>query len=374
MRLLRPALVGELSGQPLGKLAGWLGLNSAAWLLALVGLSLCSAPPAVASEPPAYQTRSILLLQPEPLIAARVNSADELAGYLLALGEAAAAALASENPAPAGGFLVAAVRPGQQARIWLDLQPALPGETAARLTAALQAVEPMAVRRGTVLLALNASLWGGVGSTEHPHPAEWRVAAQERSGPIDVEQLVDQVWPTAATATTPAGFVLQPLEETDGSILRPQDWHFRSAGTTSSWAWSISEDEPRNGGYSTGLRIQLLVGVSARTGQSRQDFVEQFLERTRRSAEVIQDCEVEALKGFRRRCLEVLQPPSAEGQSAFRVLYTLTWFEQLDLVAVATFGSPPEHWDDVAEARQMMSEVVLIGPNFGREETEGDSP
>lgn len=56
----------------------------------------------------------------------------------------------------------------------------------------------------------------------------------------------------------PDGYVLQPLDPTDGKIARPKGWFYKSEGTASGWLWTISAEGPSKGIYETGLRMQLL--------------------------------------------------------------------------------------------------------------------
>ena len=48
----------------------------------------------------------------------------------------------------------------------------------------------------------------------------------------------------ARANSVPEGYVLQPLKETDGSILKPEDWYFDSQGTRSGWTWNFSKGNP----------------------------------------------------------------------------------------------------------------------------------
>lgn len=165
----------------------------------------------------------------------------------------------------------------------------------------------------------------------------------------------------------PDGFVLQPLVETDGQIARPKDWFFSSQGTPSGWLWTLSKEDPAKGPYKTGLRIQLLAGVAQGTGKSREQFVQTFIAGKRSTSQVVRTCPASEIGDFHRQCLEVLepaQPPSAKGQ--FRVLYSLMWGKELDMVVVSTFGAPPQDWQAVAPIADAMAAFRIIGPRFGQ--------
>ena len=167
---------------------------------------------------------------------------------------------------------------------------------------------------------------------------------------------------------TPEGYVIQKLEETDGSILRPKDWNFESSGTPSGWTWCISKDKPINGAYETGVRIQLLIGVAEGTGKSREQFVSEALGAKASVAhEVIRNCEPVDMGTFVRQCLEVVEETSFRGENVkFRVLYSAMWFKEMDMVALSIFGSPREEWASVSEVSDRMAQFTLIGPRFGK--------
>jgi hypothetical protein len=54
------------------------------------------------------------------------------------------------------------------------------------------------------------------------------------------------------------GYVLRPLDPTDGKIARPKGWFYKSKGIASGWLCTISAKDPSRGIYETGLRMQLL--------------------------------------------------------------------------------------------------------------------
>jgi hypothetical protein len=140
----------------------------------------------------------VVLLQPGDVIEQRVQGgADALADYVRRLGEASARAVKA-HPAqiPSAGFIVVAARPGGQVHAWLDFKPALMRETAIDLDKAVQAAAPLSVKSGDVVFALRVGLWGSrEPSTHAPAPQEWRDAAAQAGRKLDVEALVDRVWP-----------------------------------------------------------------------------------------------------------------------------------------------------------------------------------
>ena len=164
--------------------------------LAILSIALVSLS-AVAATP--YKTESIMLLQPDSVLKERVQSTQSFADYIKASQSAAETTLSSEAPTPSSGFIIFAVRPGSQSRVWFDFNPELPVETTNRLRTAIQAVPAVPVKGGTVVFALRTTLWGAPSARGFPNPSEWSNAMKGRSEPMEVGDLVDKfVWPTEA--------------------------------------------------------------------------------------------------------------------------------------------------------------------------------
>lgn len=158
------------------------------WLL--VPVLLMS--PAQAKEP--FRQASIVLLQPGFLLEKRVT-VEELSDYIKRLNAEAARVVAGfSDHTPRAGSIVFAVRPDGSRKVWLDLKPPLPQENATELRAKLETASPCAVREGTVVAAVNVSLWGGTAETRPmPMPEEWRAAITDEG--VEVTKLVDSLWP-----------------------------------------------------------------------------------------------------------------------------------------------------------------------------------
>jgi hypothetical protein len=172
--------------------------------------------------------------------------------------------------------------------------------------------------------------------------------------------------PDSYGLVVPQGYVLQILGTTDGRIAMPKNWFYSNYGTPSGWVWTFSAQDPKAGEYETGLRIQMFVQVAEQLKRSRESFATGFLEQRRKSAHVLKDCPVQDFGSFKRQCLEVLEDiAEPSGKKPFHILYTVMWLKDMDIVAVSTFGAPPEKWDAVADITKVMSEFILIGKNPG---------
>jgi len=144
------------------------------------------------------EQHDIVLLQPGTLIEKRVDGgADAMADYLKRLGEAATTAM-RDNPQqiPSAGFIVVALRPEGKAHAWFDFKPSLSDKTTAALTHAVENVPPTPVKSGDVVFALRVSVWGAKPPSAYaPAPQEWKDAAKQAGHKLDVDALVDQLWP-----------------------------------------------------------------------------------------------------------------------------------------------------------------------------------
>jgi len=164
----------------------------------LAALLVAAAPhlPARAVEP--LRQFDVVLLQPGAVIEQRVEGGtDAMADYLKRLGASATEAMrANPQQIPSAGFIVVAVRPAGRTHAWFDFKPALSPATTAALTRVVETVPPTPVRSGDLVFALRVSLWGAREPAAYaPAPQEWRDAATQAGRKLDIDTLVDQVWP-----------------------------------------------------------------------------------------------------------------------------------------------------------------------------------
>lgn len=139
----------------------------------------------------------VVLLQPGPVLEQRVASVDAMADYIRSI-EAASreAVLASQLKQSTSGFIVVAVRPGQESRVWLDFDTLLNFETSQQIVAKITAVKPFEAHKGPVVFALKVAVWDARESRRvAPSPAEWRAATRKAGHQLDIDSLVEKVWP-----------------------------------------------------------------------------------------------------------------------------------------------------------------------------------
>jgi hypothetical protein len=152
--------------------------------------TLCSAQ---AAEP--ITNFNVVLLQPSAVMEKRVPNIDAMADYIKAV-EAAAreAVIASGATQAVGGFIVLAVKPGQQSKVWLDFDTLLDLEIRKQITKSVRAIKPFEVTEGPVVFALKVATWDGKESKRvAPSPPEWK-KAKHGGKPLEIGQLVEKVW------------------------------------------------------------------------------------------------------------------------------------------------------------------------------------
>ena len=140
----------------------------------------------------------VVLLQKGEIIEQRVDGgADAMAAYLKTLGGAETETMrANPSQIPSAGFIVVAVRQGNQTRTWFDFKPALADATMAALRHTVETTPTMPVKSGEIVFALRVSVWSDKPPTAYaPAPQEWKDATRGMKPKPDVDTLVDMVWP-----------------------------------------------------------------------------------------------------------------------------------------------------------------------------------
>lgn len=151
--------------------------------------------PNLSQAAPPVTRLSVVLLQPSAVLEERVASVDDMSTYIKAVEAAAAdAVIESGSKQAVGGYIVVAVRPGPESKLWLDFDALLDLEVRRLLTEKIGAVTPFAVNKGPVVFALKVVLWDGKQPKRGaPSPIEWRKATRD-TGPLEVGELVEKVW------------------------------------------------------------------------------------------------------------------------------------------------------------------------------------
>lgn len=162
---------------------------------------------------------------------------------------------------------------------------------------------------------------------------------------------------SALAETPPTEFVSQTLEPTGGQISRPKDWFYGERHHGPVYDWIISREDTHSGKepYTTGVRIQIFVGVKDGTGRSARQFILDFVDKKKKeAAKVIKACEPKEEYLFTRICLETEEGPN-------HILYSLFWgTNDLDVAVVSIAGTTKDLWETYAPTFAKMSAFELI--------------
>ncbi|SMP80111.1 hypothetical protein SAMN06265222_1452 [Neorhodopirellula lusitana] len=164
---------------------------------------------------------------------------------------------------------------------------------------------------------------------------------------------------SAAWADDPVGteFVTQVLEPTGGKIARPKDWFYTEGHRGPVYLWTISAEDSSGGKrYTTGVRIQTIVGVEKNTKKTAKQFLADFVASKKLDSRVnvIESCEETTSGLFSRICLE-----TEEGDD--HILYSLFWgTDGLDVAVIFIAGTTKELWDAHAPVFRKMDEFELV--------------
>jgi hypothetical protein len=165
----------------------------------------------------------------------------------------------------------------------------------------------------------------------------------------------------------PTEFVTQILEPTGGKLLRPKDWFYTESHNESSYTWIISREDASKARYTTGLRIQMIVGVKKGTGKTPKKFVLDYIaQKKKEAAKVVSSCGETTQDMFMRVCLETEEGP-------YHILYSMFWNDKVDWVVVTTAGTRKDLWSTFDPTFQKIGRFELIDLQRFQDEKK-DSP
>jgi hypothetical protein len=157
-----------------------------------------------------------------------------------------------------------------------------------------------------------------------------------------------------AQTNAPTEFVMQILEPTGGKISRPKDWFYTESHRGPSYTWILSREDASKARYTTGVRIQTIVGVKEGTGKTPKEFILDFLAaKKKEAAKIIKTCAEKDEDLFTRVCVETEEGPD-------HILYSLFWGKNIDVVVVSIAGTTKELWDTYSATFDKMSSFELI--------------
>lgn len=184
--------------------------------------------------------------------------------------------------------------------------------------------------------------------------------------------LIFNIWSIDVFADGEIRYVTQILEPTGGKIEKPQNWFYRERHSGPSFTWILSEEDPNEGPYNTGVRIQLIQGIKAGTGKSPEEFISNFIANKKQVAEVISECAKAEQGLFYRLCLETRELAVEGTKVKSHIQYSLFWNNEIDIGVFVTAGTSDELWNQKKDIFKAMEAFEFIDmKRFEKSESPG---
>lgn len=288
-----------------------------------------------------------------------------LSNYIKNLEKVVAQCIESEKKPQAKGLLVAVgIKGSKKSRVWCEaVEGHCPPELLRSIEAKLAQEPAISLRRPPVAFGMKIKLWGQTPKQYPEFPKSW-VETAERSRSkvlIPPDDLFKVLWPNTSpeesVGVPPDGFVTQPLSPFGGEIQKPKDWFYTESHRPPSYTWILSRENASKAAYTTGVRIQMIVGVKEKTTKTPKAFIQEFIQKKKSQADkIIKSCPETNQGMFTPVCLETEEGPH-------HILYSLFWGNDADLVVVSIAGTTKESWDKFSPVFDTMSDFKLLDPS-----------
>lgn len=139
----------------------------------------------------------IRFFDPHPVVRQRVKDEVAMGDYLKKSQAAVRNKLESFKLPPSGGFLVLAIRADGRTNAWLDMVHPVSKDVQTAVVKTAKSIAPFGVKSGTLLVALDMSINGGViPDNVSPYPQPWIDYATncKACGELDAETIVNKIW------------------------------------------------------------------------------------------------------------------------------------------------------------------------------------
>jgi hypothetical protein len=142
-----------------------------------------------------FMLYNVVLLQPNDELQQRIASPRALSDYIKSVENVAKTVAKNHSKQSTSGFVVIAIRPSQKSNVWLDFEGTSNKPFLDELAFKIRSLEPISVRDGLVIFALNVGFWDAKKiSRETPEITEWTNAVRRAKRPLEVTEVVDMVW------------------------------------------------------------------------------------------------------------------------------------------------------------------------------------
>ena len=117
----------------------------------------------------------------------------------------------------------------------------------------------------------------------------------------------------ATNLTPPSGYEVQRLDPLGGEVLKPQGWFFNVTGTKDAAVYQIAKEDPKEGEFETGLTINIVPGISAKTGGPTTG-ISYFYNKKKQSAGIVSQDPVTTQGKFTRFAFAVDEERTLRGK------------------------------------------------------------
>ncbi len=156
-------------------------------------------------------------------------------------------------------------------------------------------------------------------------------------------------------------FKNQILEPLGGKIQMPKDWFYNERHGGPSYVWILSKEDLDNGPYVTGVKIQIIGGIEEGTGQSPEQFMQDFVSQKKGQVQILSECNAQEQDFFIRTCLQTIEPAKDLGAEInYRIQYSIFWSNEMDMAVLMIQGTTEELWEKYLPVFNVMQEFEMI--------------
>jgi hypothetical protein len=345
--------------------------------MVVVAVLTCLISPQRLQAEDVFKSQEIVLYNQMDEFELRSPSAEVLAEFIKKLDSTAAVLWEGmEDQAGQRGLIAVAIRPDRTMKLWVDIEGKFQPEITARLEQNMKTFDIPHVRIGAIAFAVHFDLWGGasapkVKTDEVEIPEVWRKKLEEsqKKRVVIPNDILPLAWDVKEGEESdgnpmivpPDGFSVQKLSPLGGEIYMPDGWFYTEGHRENAFMWTVAKENPADGPYDTGVRIQCFVGVHDLTGKSPEEFVKSFVDKKKAAGAVISVRPEQKQGLFTRIGLEIEESRDVDGKEiVYRILYSCFWGEGADIAVVSISGAPVGLWEQYKDTFNIMSGVKLV--------------
>ncbi|HEX8328513.1 MAG TPA: hypothetical protein VF629_13300 [Hymenobacter sp.] len=164
----------------------------------------------------------------------------------------------------------------------------------------------------------------------------------------------------AKLATSPAGYSWQPLPKNKAAALLPTGWYYKAEAQKGATTYYLTQEEiGESGEYQTGLSLQVVRKVAAKTNRRAPAYAEFLMLRTGFGpGQQVLDKTASVEGKMHRRAVRYRDaPPNADA----RVVYQMALANaKTDTLYLLTFESPEKDWAEAWKLGELMVRELVL--------------